>query len=247
MSLFLRPARPLFDSTPSNSSCLKNSRLRSLSLGRACCPGFSGADCGQGQGLKPGSEEGWPCNVSGAALAVSLSPRQVPPSARKLRAVIHAGSAGPFSAAHRSPSLSLEVMEMAEEAAALLDRLAAGLATAPSGGSPALSSSDGSGRPAAWEERPCCWSLREGKEKRNGRDSSGGGHERQPALRPASFPCFCVTNPAPQCWLLPLSWPAEFSAGVRIQGRVKTPPPPNGIRHSQPRLCYCSPPLLFLR
>lgn len=118
---------------------------------------------------------------------------------------------------------------MAEEAAALLERLAAGLAAAPSGGSPALSSSDGSDRPAPCEESPCCWSLRGGKEKRKGRDSSGGRHEGRPALRPAFRPPglslllpYASRSPV---LVLPLFRPAEFCAGVRIQGRVKTPPP----------------------
>lgn len=122
------------------------------------------------EGGEPGS---WPCNVSKAALGVPLCPRQVSPHTPSSSADSALYSTqvrrGLPSAAHRSHSLSLEVMEMAEEAAALLERLAAGLAAAPSGGSPALSSSDGSDRPAPCEESPCCWSLRGGKgeEKRS--------------------------------------------------------------------------------
>lgn len=59
-----------------------------------------------------------------------------------------------------SHSLSLDVMEMAE-VAALLDRLAAGLAAAPST-SGVLSSSALRARPEPCD-MTCCWSLREGK------------------------------------------------------------------------------------
>lgn len=63
-------------------------------------------------------------------------------------------------AVQMSHSLSLDVMEMAE-VAALLDRLAAGLAAAPStSGVPSSSALRARPEPC---DMTCCWSLREGK------------------------------------------------------------------------------------
>lgn len=185
------------------------------------------------QRAEGGKPEGWPCNVPRATLGVPLRPRQVPSPPR----------------CPRTPRCTPR--KFGEAFLLLLtDRIRyhwrwwrwprkrrlywrgwlrgwrrRRVAVRPRSLPPTAATA-----PHPARRVPVAGACEGGKEKRNGRDSSGRRHKGQPALRPAFRPpglsLLLPYEPRSPVLVLPLFRAAEFCAGIRIRGRIKTPTHP---------------------